>query len=587
MNVLRAARSRWSLAVAVLVTLLPASAGGREVGSPAGYRCGTYASRLAETMARHELFVRRLEREIAGLRRRGESAAAEALRARQPVITQSGNVAVIQDDRTLVAEFSLFDLENRAVEFARRGDGVLARAASPGIDAALGDRLALGDDDSLSRDLPFSFRFYGRLYTRVFINSDGNLTFVEPDNASTPRSLQRVLSGPPRIAPFFADLDPSVTSGDRGIFVRATGASFQVTWNRVPEFGTSNSSTLQVTLFSGGRVRIAFGELDASQAIVGVAPGLGGVLELVDYTEELPVGPTEAAVLERFSNSREIDDLGVARTFYQQFADEYDHLIVWLDFPAFLQGAFAFELTVANGIQGIGVPTFDFAEAFGSAGRLSSYLQMGALANYPARPRETFLGTNSTLDVLGQEAGHRWLAFVRFEDAGGAPSGELLGRDFAHWSFHHDTDASDMEGNDIADNGNGTFTTVGATSRYSALDRYLMGLIPPGQVPEFFFVRDPSSHVPQSEPEIGVTFSGTRVEVGIDDVIAAEGPRVPASADAPKRFGMAFVLLTTDGQEPSPGAVSQLDRIRRKWKGYFRRATDRSGRVVSRLEPLP
>ena len=63
---------------------------------------------------------------------------------------------------------------------------------------------------------------------------------------------------------------------------------------------------------------------------------------------------------------------------------------------------------------------------------------MGPLSNYPADPTERILllGENNTLSVMGQEAGHRFLVFVRFRDpVSGQPSFDLLGRDQAHWSF--------------------------------------------------------------------------------------------------------------------------------------------------------
>jgi hypothetical protein len=52
---------------------------------------------------------------------------------------------------------------------------------------------------------------------------------------------------------------------------------------------------------------------------------------------------------------------------------------------------------------------------------------------------------------MGQETGHQWLAFVDFDNAGMC-SNFLLGRQLAHWSFFHDTDASNMEGNRWQDN---------------------------------------------------------------------------------------------------------------------------------------
>ena len=94
---------------------------------------------------------------------------------------------------------------------------------------------------------------------------------------------------------------------------------------------------------------------------------------------------------------------------------------------------------------------------------------------------------------MGQEVGHRWLAYLNFRDHTGARSDALLGRDLAHWSFFFDSDASVMEGNDIEDQGGGQFRTVDAVKRYSMLDQYAMGLVGPNDVPPFFYVEAPAS----------------------------------------------------------------------------------------------
>src|SRR4029077_13241101 len=109
-------------------------------------------------------------------------------------------------------------------------------------------------------------------------------------------------------------------------------------------------------------------------------------------------------------------------------------------------------------------------------------------------------------------------------DRGGANSSALLGRDDAHWSFFFDSDASVMEGNDIEDQGGGQFRTVDAVKRYSRLDQYMMGLIPPSQVPSFFYVESPNTAKPKPDaPLMGVSFPGPRRDVLIDDVIAING----------------------------------------------------------------
>ena len=47
--------------------------------------------------------------------------------------------------------------------------------------------LTLTDDDTREMMLPFGFTFFNQQYDRVFVNSDGNLTFTESDTASTAR----------------------------------------------------------------------------------------------------------------------------------------------------------------------------------------------------------------------------------------------------------------------------------------------------------------------------------------------------------------------------------------------------------------
>ena len=148
--------------------------------------------------------------------------------------------------------------------------------------------------------------------------------------------------------------------------------------------------------------------------------------------------------------------------------------------------------------------------------------------------------------MLGQEVGHRWLAFLDFSDHTGARSDALLGRDQAHWSFFFDSDASVMEGNDIEDLGGGSFRTTAAVQRYSRLDQYAMGLVSASQVPTFFYVDNPTNvaggRQADSAPRVGVTFNGTRRDVLIEDVIAINGPRVPSSADSSRVHRQAFLL---------------------------------------------
>jgi len=536
--------------------------------------CGTNRLGVAISDAVHRRHERQLARERAV---RGAAAIA-------PRASRSGNVAVLVDDGGLVVPPDAFDLEGGGVQFTSSRRGVRIAVAEGALDGELGGKVTLGDDESLPVEFAdgFRFPFFGHTYSGMFLNSDGNLTFEEPE-AQSDRELGTFLSGPPRIAPFFADLNPETAPEDGGVYLRRAADRVVVTWRAVPGFGTNERNTFQVTLLGDGEVRFAYETVRSRNAVVGVSPGRDSKLDLLDFSSELPAASGRSAVAERFGTTARIDEFRIAQAFFAKFADAFDHLIVFADFPLDLGGGFAYELGAKNEIGGIGLSQIDYSADFGSHGRLRAFVMMSSLSHFPDDPDETFLGTNSTMDVLGQEAGHRWLAHLHFRDTDGKVSDALLGRDLAHWSFLHDTLASDMEGNEIADEGGGRFETVAATERYSPLDQYAMGLIPASAVPPFFYVTGAGDIRPERHPEVGVAFTGQRRDVTIEDVIAVEGEREPPSTAAPKAFKMAFVLIEPQGKSPSRASLAKLDRIRRRWESYFHEATDFRGSVDTRL----
>lgn len=492
-----------------------------------------------------------------------------------------GEIAVVEDRGDIVLAPNPLDLRGAGLRFSPNPDGGFdARRIDGTFRTALGRVLMLSDDDSLAAGVPFGFRFFGRTQTAAFVNSDGNITFEEEDRASTARNVSRLLTGPPRVSPFLADLDPS--AGGQ-IFLNAAADQYTVTWCGVRGFDSTQTITTQATLFPDGTVEMKYGTAAGlGDAVVGLSPGRTGDFRVVDLSATGPSGGGGAALGERFAAQSQLDVVGLTRRFYETHGDLYDQLVIWTDTPLITEG-FAYETTVANEIQGIGVDVYDVSRQFGSGGRLRSLAVMDALSKYPDDPDQPFLGENSTLSVLGQEAGHRWLAFLAFRDHTGARSDALLGRELAHWSFFFDSDASVMEGNDIEDLGGGSFRTVGAVTRYSRLDQYAMGLLPEAEVPPFFYVESPVNVSPAREaedaPRVGVTFNGTRREVLIQDVVAVLGPRSPAAGSGPRIHRQAFLYLATGGRPAETSQIQKLDRIRRAWEGFFQQATD--GRMTA------
>jgi hypothetical protein len=497
-----------------------------------------------------------------------------------------GDIAVLQDEGDLILPPNTYDLRSLGVRFTLNGSGGYNATRIDGnFRATLGTRLTLDDDDSAPGTMPFGFSFYGRPETAVFVNSDGNITFEEADKSSTERNVARLLTGPPRVAPFLADLDP--TTGTGRIFLNAASDQYTVTWCNVRGFDTSRTVTLQTTLLPNGTIEMIYGaSINVGAAVVGLSPGRTGVFKPVNLSDTGPTDGGNAAVGERFAQDPQLDIVALTKKFFASHPDNYDQVVVWTDAPV-ITDAFAFETTVKNEIRGIGVDTYDLAADFGSGGRLRSVVIMDWLGKYPDSPSQKFLGENNTMSLMGQECGHRWLAFLEFRDRTGQRSDTLLGRDLAHWSFFFDSDASVMEGNDIEDLGGGSFRTVGAVQRYSLLDQYAMGLVPDSAVPPFFYVESPTNmsanRTRESAPEVGITFNGTRRDVLIQDVIAILGARSPSSADSARVHRQAFLYVVSAGKAADSGQVSKLDGIRRAWETFFFQATDRRMQAITTL----
>jgi hypothetical protein len=522
-----------------------------------------------------------LQRSSASTQRRTRSAAA----AVRPLADRDENhIAILEDQNgDLIIPANRFDLANTGIRFEPDGAGYAVTGTGAEFRARLGSRLTLSDDDSSAAQTPaFPFALYGARVTSMFVNSDGNLTFGEGDNASTARGLQRLASGAPRIAPFFADLDPSARGG---VFVDNAADAMTITWCGVPGFDRSETVTVQAVLFPSHAIEFRFGTTTLPNAVVAVSPGGAETVTAIDLhpagarvTDAVPIG-------ELFQGTPELDLVAASRRFYQTHPDNFDQLVFWTDVPV-LSDAFAFETTVKNAITGTGLEPLDAAAFLGSSGALQSVINMDHISKYPDAPASRVLRDSSTLGVLAHETGHRWLARLMFRDADRAISDALLGRQRAHWSFFVDTDGSVMEGNEINDLGGGSFRTASATEKYSRLDMYAMGLATPAEVPRWFYVDAPITSFDRESPAtVGIGFTGTRRDVLIEDVIAALGTRAPAAANSPRVHRQAFVFVRRPSAAQDPRALTRLNRIREEFAPFFSRATESRMTVRTTLTP--
>jgi hypothetical protein len=184
--------------------------------------------------------------------------------------------------------------------------------------------ITLADDDSQSIGLGFEFPFFGETYTEVNINSDGNLTFGSADGQSEARSQQRFLTGPPRVAVLYADLNPS--SGGNVTYRKDDASTLTVTWQGVPEYsrsGGGGSNTASVTLHASGQIEVTVDSNSTAgndpRCIVGISRGGTGnnaaESDLSGETSGSINYEGTTAVFETFSASDSFDLTGVTLRF--------------------------------------------------------------------------------------------------------------------------------------------------------------------------------------------------------------------------------------------------------------------------------
>jgi hypothetical protein len=492
--------------------------------------------------------------------------------ARAPRAVVDG-VALLEDQGDLVARRNPFDLGGRAIRFEPDGAGYRSRPLeAPVPEAGLPVAVSAGAPAAVA--LPFAFPFYGSSYRSVWVHEDGHLTLGAAD--PSPAGVQRLESGPARIAALYTDLD--LGRGGR-VATRTEAGRLVVAWEDVPSAGRIDRNTVALTLHADGAVDMAFGPTRGLEGFVGVAPGGGARLRFQDLSAP---ARAEGALLERFSEQESVDLVAVAGRFASQHPGVHDQLVVYTSRPLNpLGGTLAFEVTLRNTTSGIGTPELDAGAEWQAGPGLQSVVFMDTARVY--RDVDGF-------EVLGHEVGHRWLASLRFQPAAGETGRELMSGDGVHWSFFADTDASVLGGNDTAALGGDRFETVDVARRYGPLDQYAMGLrAPAGTEPTVLYAtpddfRPARAYRSSTSPEVGVSFTARPRPVQVSEVAAVMGPRQGPDAETARAWRVAFVLVSEAGSADQAEHLQTVARIRRNFEAWFEAATGGRGRALTGLE---
>lgn len=583
------------------------------IAEPAAKQEWTPDKLAAEKWLLHELHARQLAELTEGERQR---------LAADIVVQDINDISVIQNSNLIARQPNNFDLNGRTLNFAPSGRGYVISNVGSAFDNNLGSKLDLanapavnpkqgapaGDDACLGQDLGFSFPLFGEGYTIVAISSNGSLTFrnagtvTDGFNQSTvaSESLIDLRTGPPRLAPYWHDLDarPASTQGVNGVYFRRETDRAVITWNNIRDFPNNTQRDIgvhrfQVIIFRDGRISFNYDTVQlTSKALVGVSPGGAFNSPTLVSFSGIPASVLSSAIAEFFTLDPGIDELAVAKTFLQNHAnrDAYDFIYVMTDFYYDLSGAQASYLPVRNDVRGLGLNTFD-NDPNGTLGarRIQGIISLSNIsALYPDSPTARFLGAYNVCGVLAQQTGQRWLAAARTT---GSDAKVLLGRDETNWSTFFNTESgmsspaarrsSVMEGNYWEDISGGRYISNSLADGYSRLDQYLMGLRPANQVSDSFVLANLTNNGGVDRAfgiRPGIVVTGTRQPVSVNNIIAANGGRTPDVGSANKSFRAAFVLVTGSAQA-SADTINKITRLRLTFESYFAQATDYLGSI--------
>jgi hypothetical protein len=404
-----------------------------------------------------------------------------------------------------------------------------------------------------------------------------------------------------------------------------------ITWDLTEPFGGLLDFTwfktinrFQAVLHRDGSIEMSYKELTAKDAIVGIYPAPSGAIKpaAVHFSSLSQKDGPFAVVYESFHYLAPPQPQDLSCTVIKSLGDKFDFLAYYSDFRIDNQEASTpSDGPIGGNVTGIGntehEQTHQALESRCTQGRFQlGFAQPVWVGSNEAQewPPEgapvgnshdiTFYSQqltegspdgkpfpyNYAIGHLGHEVGHRWSAYVSAKVNGEAIS---LGA-WPHWApglqtrvaFPHSLpiEASTLGGGVWQDNFDGTFAQlrdgyfVPATG-YSYLDLYLMGLISAAEVPDFFIL---NNLVRVSKDTNGhPIFRAERTKVTIQDVIAAEGPRLPDVDHSQRKFNTGIVVVVAHGQSPSHELIERANGIRQQWIEYWETTTGRRASMTA------
>jgi hypothetical protein len=547
-------------------------------------------------------------------------------------VSTKGDLIVMELNDRALGKANLFDLTGHTLRFTPEGSRYRVETEPLHWDPDYGPEFTRAEA-SLQE---FAFPFSGKLWKSFLVGMTGSIRFgaSEKDIGFDPyghRNGGIVLNRFDQLAEVagkLIDRAPAICvflkprmSGP--YYLKELSDRVVITWDLTEPFGSLLDFTwfktinrFQAVLNRDGSIEMSYKELTAKDAIVGIYPVPSDAVKpaAVHFSSLSHKDGPFAVVYESFHYLAPPKPQDLSCTIIKALGDKFDFLVYYSESRIDSQEASTpSDGPIGGNVTGIGntehEQTHQVLESRCTQGRFqlgfaqpvwvgSNEMQKGPPDGAPAggsheitfywrqlaegSPDHKPVPYNYAVGHLGHEVGHRWSGYVSAKVHGETiPLGS-----WPHWApglqapvafpYSLPTEASTLGGGVWQDNFDGTYTQlrdgyfVPATG-YSYLDLYLMGLISAAEVPDFFILRN---LVRAGEDLNGhPVYRAERTKVTIQDVMAAEGRRLPDVDYSQRKFNTGIVVIFEHGQSPSHELIERANGIRQQWIEYWETTT--------------
>ncbi len=119
-------------------------------------------------------------------------------------------------------------------------------------------KLDLNNDGSVLLDLPFSFYFFDKLQTSVWVNANGNLSFDQSLGHFKPELFPLNTQ---MIAPFWADIEASTKNKDAGIYILSSDNELRVLYRNMSLYNQNSANTITFEIILKADTNVESGNL--------------------------------------------------------------------------------------------------------------------------------------------------------------------------------------------------------------------------------------------------------------------------------------------------------------------------------------